>query len=318
MRILVIGAGATGGYFGARLAQAGRDVTFLAREPRVTQLRDEGLTVVGMHRTDTLHPPVLTAGQLETPFDLIIVAVKADALASALDVIAAAVGENTVIVPFLNGMAHMDELTARFPGHVLGGIVRVVTTVDDAGRIVQFKPIATLTIGELSTERTPRVQAALNTLTVPGIDTTLAQDITASMWHKWAFIVASGVATCLFRNTIGNILAVPGGEDAIRRIIAECEAVVAAASYPITDAEHQATLNMLTEPGSVYTSSLYRDVTAGKAGETEHLIGNFAARARHLDVATPVLDLALIQLRAATVAPALTSNDEKAAPAPRT
>lgn len=300
MRILVIGAGATGGYFGFRLAQAGRDVTFLTREPRARQLQDEGLTVVGVHRTETLHPPVLTAQELRTAFDLIIVAVKADALTQALDHIEPAVGDSTLLLPFLNGMAHMDELTARFPGRVLGGIVRVVTTVDNAGRVVQFKPIASLTIGELSTERTPRVQEVLETVTVPGIDTNLARDITASMWHKWAFIVASGVATCLFRNNIGNILAVPGGEDAVRRIIAECEAVVAAAGYPVTKTEHQATLDMLTEPGSVFTSSLYRDVTAGKAGETEHLIGDFATRARRLAVSTPVLDLALIQLRAGT------------------
>ncbi|MFF0989714.1 ketopantoate reductase C-terminal domain-containing protein [Kocuria nitroreducens] len=241
----------------------------------------------------------MTTEDLRTPFDLIIVEVKATSLTAALQGLDPAVGEHTMVLPFLNGMAHLDELAARFPGHVLGGIVRVVTTVDEAGRIVQFTPIATLTLGELSADTTPRVRDALETLTVPGIDTTLAPDITASMRHKWAFIVASGVATCLLRNNIGHIVATPGGEDAFRRIIAESEAVVAAAGHPVTGTERQATLSMLTEPGAVYTSSLYRDVTAGRAGETEHLIGDFAARARQYEVPTPILDLALIQLRAA-------------------
>lgn len=302
MRILVIGPGATGGYFGARLAEAGRNVTFLARPARAAQLQEHGLTVVGVDRTVTLHPPVITADQIDAPFDLVLVAVKAAALDSALTGIEAAIADHTVIIPFLNGMAHLDELERRFPGQVLGGIVRVVTTVDGSGRIVQFKPIASLTLGELSTEHTPRVLEALSTLSVPGIDASLADDIVASMWHKWAFIVASGVATCLFRSSIGGILSVPGGEDAIRRIVDECEAVAAAAGFPVPDGEHQATIAMLTEPGSVFTSSLYRDITAGHAGETEHLIGDFAARARDLEVVAPILDLALIQLRATQAA----------------
>lgn len=300
MRILVIGPGATGGYFGARLVEAGRDVTFLARPSRAAHLQKHGLTVVGVDRTTTLHPPIITAEQINEPFDLVLVAVKASALDSALNGVEAAIGEHTVILPFLNGLTHVDDLEKRFPGQVLGGIVRVVTTVDDSGRIVQFKPIASLTLGELSTERTERVLNALDTLSVPGIDADLAADIVAAMWHKWAFIVASGVATCLFRSSIGGILAVPGGEEAIRRIIDECEAVSAAAGYQVSDREHKATIAMLTEPGSVFTSSLYRDITAGRAGETEHLIGNYAKRAQASGIATPILDLALIQLRAAT------------------
>jgi 2-dehydropantoate 2-reductase len=258
-----------------------------------------GLPARASYRTTTLHPPVMTADQIDTPFDLVLVAVKAAALGAALTGIGRAVTAETVFVPFLNGMAHMAELEERFPGQVLGGIVRVVTTVDEAGRIVQFKPIASLTLGELSTERTPRALRALDALTVPGIKAFLAGDIVASMWHKWAFIVASGVATCLFRSSIGGILSVPGGEAAVRRIVDECEAVAAAAGFPVPDTEHQATIAMLTEPGSVYTSSLYRDVVAGRAGESEHLVGDFAAHARRLKVPTPVLDLALIQLRAA-------------------
>lgn len=302
MRILVIGPGATGGYFGARLAEAGRDVTLLARPARAAHLQEHGLTVVGVDRTTTLHPPVITAEQIDEPFDLVLVAVKAAALDSALTGIGAAIGEHTVILPFLNGMAHVDELEKRFPGQVLGGIVRVVTTVDDSGRIVQFKPIASLTLGELSTERTERVLRTLDTLSVPGIDADLADDIVAAMWHKWAFIVASGVATCLFRSSIGGIVSVPGGEEATRRIIDECEAVSAAAGYPVPDREHKAIIAMLTEPGSVFTSSLYRDITAGRAGETEHIIGNYATRAQESGVATPIIDLTLIQLRAAQTA----------------
>ncbi|MFF1384292.1 ketopantoate reductase family protein [Arthrobacter sp. NPDC058288] len=297
-RILVVGAGATGGYFGARLAQAGRDVTFLVREGRAATLRRRGLRITGLGREDVLEPRLVTAAGLDAPYDLVLVTVKASALPQALADMAPAVGPETVIVPFLNGMAHLDSLVAAFgAGRVLGGIVKVVTTVTDDGDILQMNPLATLTVGELSGPPSDRVLRAVDTFTVPGFKASATADALASMWHKWVFIVAAGAVTCLMRGPVGAIVAVPGGTDFVHSVLAEAGAVSAAAGYPVPDREKQLSVDMLTQPGSTFTSSLYRDVVAGLPGEAEHLLGDFTRRARVLGADTPLIDLALMQLR---------------------
>lgn len=298
MRILVVGAGATGGYFGARLAQAGRDVTFLVRDVRADTLRSRGLRITGLGQNDIIKPSLVTAADPAGPYDLVLFTVKASGITGALTDLGPAVGPETIVVPFLNGMAHMDALDAAFgPDRVLGGIVRCVTTITDDGDILQMNPLATLTLGERKGPPTGRVQRALETLTVPGYDASATADALASMWHKWVFIVTAGVVTCLLRGPVGAIVSVPGGVDFIHQALAEAEAVSAAAGYPVPDSETKTSLAMLTEPGSTFTSSLYRDVLANLPNEAEHLLGDFTRRARSLNVSTPLIDLALMQLR---------------------
>src|SRR5271165_6604065 len=114
MRLLVVGAGATGGYFGGRLAQAGRDVTFLVRPRRAAQLRADGLQIVSPHGDVTLSPPIVTADTIPGPFDIVLLTVKAFSLDAALADVAPAVGKETMILPFLNGMRHVEAITERF------------------------------------------------------------------------------------------------------------------------------------------------------------------------------------------------------------
>ncbi len=114
MRLLVVGAGSTGGYFGGRLAEAGRDVTFLVRQARAEQLTAKGLQIVSPHGDVTLAPKVVTADMIAEPFDAILLAVKAYSLDAALKDIAPAVGPETTIVPLLNGLRHLDSIAAAF------------------------------------------------------------------------------------------------------------------------------------------------------------------------------------------------------------
>ena len=298
MRILIAGAGATGGYFGARLVQAGRDVTFLVRPRRAEQLRAE-LRLVGPSGEETVPIATITAEDLDGTYDLVIVAVKAGALPTVIDHIAPAVGEKTMVLPFLNGMAHLMALNHRFgAARVLGGIVKVVATMADDGAIHQMHPIATLTLGPQSGPVTDQIRRIHKELSAPGIETSMAEDVVAAMWHKWAFITAAGTITCMMRAPVGNIVAVPSGEQFIRDVIAETEQVAAVASYPLPGLEHYAMVAMLTAPGSGFTSSLYRDVTAGLPHEGEHLLGAFVSTATELGVDTPLTALALLQLRA--------------------
>jgi 2-dehydropantoate 2-reductase len=298
MRFLIVGAGATGGYFGMRLAQAGRDVTFLVRPGRARVLRERGLRLVGLGQNERIDPVLVTAGLLREPFDVVIVTVKADGLASAIEDLAPVVGPDTVIIPFLNGMAHMDALAAAFGARkVLGSAVKVVTTITDDGDIRQLNPIATWELGEQNGPPTDRVREIVAQLQVPGFTVQAIPDALAAMWHKWVFITTAGVITCLMRGPVGAISAVPGGKVFVRHALAEAVAVSTAAGFPIPDAEVAGTLAFLTEAGSTFTSSLYRDVTADLPHESDHLVADFCRRGRALGVSTPLIDLALMQLR---------------------
>jgi 2-dehydropantoate 2-reductase len=297
MRTLIVGAGATGGFFGTRLVQAGRDITFLVHPHRAEQLR-EGLRVYGPGYDETVPIRAVTAGELDRPYDLILMMTKAWSLDAALNDVAPAVGPSTTILPLLNGLVHLDKVNARFGrSAVLGGIVRVVTTVTPEGAVFQLKPHATMIFGEQDRQRTERVIRIEQELAVPGYDLVLDEDILAAMWHKWAFIVAGGTTTCLMRGTIGAILATPDGKEFVLDVIDQTERVAAAAGYPVPEAAHAASLEMFTEPGSVFTSSLYRDLTGGFSHEGEHLLGHFVATAERYGVDVPLTRLALAQIR---------------------
>ena len=166
MTILVVGAGATGGYFGARLAQAGQDVTFLVRPHRAEQLRERGLRIVepgaGAGAGQTLRPNLVMAGELTERADVVLLSVKGTALDQAIADFAPAVGPRTVVVPFLNGMAHLAVLSKRFgESAVLGGVILIATQLNSEGDIVQLSPPASLVIGTQDGTRTTRLQGGL-------------------------------------------------------------------------------------------------------------------------------------------------------------
>lgn len=214
MRTLVAGAGATGGYFGARLAQAGRDVTFLVRPGRAAQLRRDGLRVVSPHGDLALAPQLLVAGDIAGPFGLVMLAVKAYALEQALTDLAPIIGARTMIVPLLNGMRHIDLLVERFgEAPVLGGVCVVAATVDAEGRIVQLAEMQELAYGERSGAASPRIGALDEAMQGAGFKARRSDTIMQDMWEKWVMLATAGGVTCLLRGNVGEIEAVPGGAD---------------------------------------------------------------------------------------------------------
>jgi 2-dehydropantoate 2-reductase len=294
MRILVVGAGATGGAFGTLLQEAGRDVTYLVRPRKQEALRRDGLRFISPTADRTLPVQTITATEEPETFDLILVTVKATAFDAVLGEIGPFVGPGTTIIPILNGYAHVDRLEQLYPGQVVGGLARIVATLD--GDVVrQQTALTSLTVGGLSGNPVPAdVSQALD---VPGVDFSLVDDVSGALWEKWAFIAAAGIVNSLFRAPVGRIIDA-GGESRILEAISETEAVAAAAGHPVSDAGHQQAVGLLTEPGSAFTSSLYRDLSAGLPSEAEHILGDLARRARDLNVPTPLLDLTLIQIRA--------------------
>lgn len=293
MRVLVIGAGALGGYYGACLVRAGRDVTFLVREKRSEQLRRNGLQVVSPHGDFAVQPKLLVAGDLRDPFDVVLVGVKAYSLDDAMIQFAPAVGPRTMILPILNGLKHIDALTARFGAScVLGGLANVSAGLDAEGRVVQFMANQTIVFGEIGGALSERALALETLLQVSGIDVRASEAIMQDMWEKFVQLSTLAGITCLMRASIGDILAVPNGEQSIFRLFAECCAVATASGFepraPFIDFDRK----LFTTLDSPLKASMLRDIERGSVTEAEHILGDMANRARALGIDTPVLDLA--------------------------
>jgi 2-dehydropantoate 2-reductase len=298
LRLLVVGAGATGGYFGGRLAQAGRDVTFLLRPARATAIRSDGLQIISQHGDVTLAPTVVEVGGIDRKYDLILLCVKADALEQAMADLAPAVGPDTLILPVLNGMRHLDLLVDRFGrAAVLGGVCVVSTTLDEQGRVVQLASMQELTYGALDpaapVARLGEVDAVLQDA---GFTARLSASVVAAMWQKWVMLASAGALNVLLRGTVGEIVAVPDGLGIAREMVAEAVAIAAAAGQPLSAGAWRRIADMVTEPGSSFTTSMYRDLLAGRPVESEAIIGDLVDRAEELGVATPLLRLAGVQL----------------------
>jgi 2-dehydropantoate 2-reductase len=297
MRVLVVGAGSTGGYFGGRLAQAGRDVTFLVRPARAERLRANGLQIISPHGDVTLTPKLVTAGAIEAPYDAVLLTVKAFALDAALDDLAPAVGPETMILPVLNGMKHVDTLIARFGRNAVAGCVcKVATIVDDQGRIVQLNKLQDLAYGEMNglpSARTDRLDAVMQGA---GFDARLSRTIEQEMWEKWVLLATIGGITCLMRGTIGDVAAAPNGAEFALAFLDEVTSVVTAAGHPPNEAFLVATRAAITQKGSTLTSSMYRDLAQGSPIEAEQIIGDLLFRARALGISVPLLAAAFTHL----------------------
>jgi 2-dehydropantoate 2-reductase len=298
MKILVVGAGAVGGYFGARLAQTGRDVTFLVRPSRAEHLRSQGLHIVSPHGDLTLQPKTITAKEIDAPYDIIFLSVKARALDRAIDDMAPAVGPNTMIYPVLNGMRHIETLTRRFGQQsVLGGVCMVVADIDEQGRIVQMNPTQKLIYGELTGETTARIRSFDETLRNSGFDTELSANITYAMWQKWVMIASLGLITCLLDGPIGEINAVPYGDETALRAVEECAAIAAACGFPPSQTLLEDMRKRATTKGSSLTSSMFRDLKKGAPVEVDTILGDLLEHGRSHHVDTPLLQAGCVRLR---------------------
>jgi 2-dehydropantoate 2-reductase len=291
MRTLFIGAGATGGFFGGRLAQAGRDVTFLVRPKRAAALAEHGLRIrTPDDQVARIDVRTVTADALDGRYDLIVLGVKSFALESALADLAPAVGPDTVIVPLLNGMRHLDVLTKEFAGHVFGGLCMVAGTLEPDGTIHQLNTaFQRLCYGPLDGPD-DRLDAVAGALSGGGFDSDTSADIIADMWAKWVFLAPLGAITCLLRGTIGDVNAVPGGPEFALGIAAETMAIATAAGYPPSEKAAAALRANVTQHAPA-TSSMYRDLVQGLPVEAEQIIGDLVARGRELGVAVPLLSL---------------------------
>jgi len=299
MRYLVVGAGALGGYFGGRLLEAGKDVTFLLRPGRAKALQATGL-VVKSRRGDLAlaAPPFVLADGIGAPFDIVIVGCKAYDLAETMAAFAPAVGPETAILPMLNGMRHLDELQRRFGRErVLGGLCMISATLDAAGVVQHLNELHSIVFGELDGSPSTRIDAIASDFADTRFDGRASSEIVLEMWEKWVFLSSAAGINCLMRATIGQIVA-GGGAGFGLALLDECRAIAAANGFAPRPPAIERTRAMLTAAGSPISASMLKDIERGGAVEADHVLGDLIARDPNPPQGVSLLRVAYAHLKA--------------------
>jgi 2-dehydropantoate 2-reductase len=300
MRILFLGAGALGGYYGARLIQGGaaEEVAFLVRPRRKALLDQEGLVVKSPLGDFTLPIKTVTAETAGQGWDMIFLSCKAYDLASAIEALRPAMGPRTAILPVLNGFSHLDTLRTAFGQEaVLGGLARIAAMLTPEGHIRHMQPPAELVFGEIAGGVSPRVEALARVWqAAPHLKTTASQDIMGEMWAKLVMLGSLAAMTVLMRGNVGEIIRA-GGQEVILRLFRLSAAIAAAQGHPLSDAQLAGIERNFTNPKSTATASMFRDLQAGGPIEIDHIVGYLveAGKAKGLDVT--LLETALINGR---------------------
>jgi len=302
MRYLIVGAGAVGGYLAALLQESGHRVTLLVRPERAGILARDGLVLVEADGSSTASPvETVTADTVRPEYDVVLLSVKAYALPSAISDLRNAVGSDTVIIPSLNGIGHIEALDAAFPGQVLGGVCLVATELRADGAIRVLRPGASLAFGELDGHVTDRVRRIADDLDDAPFETAVSSTIVADMWEKWLLLASGGATNTLLGADVGRIVAADGGTRTAEAVIDEVVEVMTRAGHaPRTDAVQRAR-GILTQTGSGFTTSMYRDHRAGRPVEVEAVLGDLVRRADSLGAPVPLLAAAAAALRIAPV-----------------
>ena len=299
MKILVLGAGGIGGYFGGRLAGAGVDVTFLVRPGRREQLARDGLVIRSPLGDARIPVRTVLAEEVRPDYDLVLFTCKAYDLDSAMEAIAPAMqGGSCAVLPLLNGLAHFERLDERFGrARVIGGTCQINATLERDGTVVHGDALQRILFGERGGERTPRVQAFADTLAATKIEWTLSDDIEQDLWEKIVFLCALASCTCLFRGNVREINAAPGGKEAMERALAANAEIARREGHPPRAKMLEFARARLTDPEGLWSASMLRDLEAGNRVEADPIVGWMLERARSHGVDETILSLAYTHLK---------------------
>ncbi|KNE27169.1 2-dehydropantoate 2-reductase [Achromobacter spanius] len=299
MRLLFLGAGGTGGYFGGRAAQAGADVTFLVREPRAARLREQGLRIQSPLGDVTLQPKLVTQQTLQGAYDVVVLSCKAYDLASAIDAIRPAVGPNTAVLPIMNGVLQYDVLDREFEPHrVLGGLCQINATMGPEGEVVHLGKHANIVFGERAgPARSERCVALEQALAGGEYVSRFSEDIHQDMWEKYVMLTTLAAATCLMRGSIGQIASTDDGIDILKSLLQESQSVAAASGHAVRPEADAFVQNLISDRTQPMTASMFRDLRQGLPVEADHIVGDMVNRARTLGVDATYLRVAYSHLQ---------------------
>ncbi len=282
LRILVLGAGGIGGYFGGRLAAAGVDVTFLVRPRRAGQLARDGLVVKSPLGDLALPVKTVTREDAKPGYDAILLSCKAYDLDDAIESIRPAAA-GALIVPLLNGMLHLDRLDAAFGAEaVTGGVAAIGVTLDPDGTVRHLTPGVGFILGERQPSQQARCAALAAELAKGGFAPKHSAAIIQDMWQKFVFLCSIAAMCCLMRGGVAKIARTEDGAGLMLEMLEDCAAVAAAAGYKPSDGFMASTRKALTDPNSPNAPSMLRDLVAGNQVEAEHIVGDMLARSKQI------------------------------------
>lgn len=308
MKILVLGAGATGGYFGGRLAQAQQsgaadvDVTFLLRQRRADVLAEKGLTVESPQGDCNLAVRTVLHTALEPEYDLVLLSCKAYDLESAILSIYPGLKPETLILPLLNGLAHYDRLDREFgAARILGGCCHIAATLTADGGVRQMTDMQRITFG-LRRGQAAQAGAAVARLhsafKATVVDVRCADNVWQDIWEKFVLLSTLAGMTCLMRSAVGDIMTAGDGESMMRAMLDESESAARHAGFASRPSAFDAAATMLTRKDSAFTASMLRDLESGGQTEGDHIVGDMLRRARAAGNPAPLLAAAWVHLQA--------------------
>lgn len=292
MKILILGAGGVGGYFGAHLLRSGADVTFLVRERRKALIEANGLQIETPRGAFSVRPKLVCASEVKPEYDLIILAPKSYDLDDALRSLEPASGHG-VVLPFLNGMDHLEKLDRQFGrAAVMGGVAHVAATITESGAIRQLNDIHSLTVGPRHPAQAELARQFVALCQQTEFNGVYSDEIEQMLWDKWVFLATLAGMTTVCRGTVGEIVATSHGEALTRQMYEACCEVARLSGYPTGEAARERALGLLIKPGSDFTASMLRDLLAGQATEHEHVLDAMCRRGMALGLSMDLLRLA--------------------------
>ncbi|NIG77919.1 2-dehydropantoate 2-reductase [Klebsiella sp. Ap-873] len=299
MKILVVGAGAIGGYYGARLIQAGADVTFLVRPKRAELLAKQGLRLESSLGDFNAPVNTVTRDSLRPDYDLILLSCKTYDLQAAIEDITPAVGPSTAILPFLNGLSVYDELDARFGrDRVLGGAAYIATTLNANGEIKQMGAADQVVVGARSPATLDVAKAVYALLASSAGGRALSDNIMQALWNKWVMLASGALMNCLMRGTVGDIMATQDGETLMKQAISESLSVAAAEGYALPQEEITSIETRLLDPQSAWAASMRRDIASNAPRlEGDAIVGDMITRATRHGLNVPLYRAAYCHLQ---------------------
>jgi 2-dehydropantoate 2-reductase len=298
MKVLVVGAGAIGGYFGGRLLENGVDVTFLVREGRRKQLEENGLVIESVNGNASFKPKTIAAGENADHFDVVILSTKAYHLDGAIQDIRPYVTEGTVVMPLLNGISHIQTLMDVFgEENVIGGLCSIESTLDKEGNVLQTSPLNSLVFGELSGARTERILKIEEMFNGTKVNYKLSENVNQDLWHKYLFITTMSGITTLMRSSIGPIREDESGHKTLKCLMKEIISVMNLVHAPIAENIEEIQLKQIGGLGYTMKTSMQRDMEKQLPVEADHLQGYLLGIARKEGLSVPVLETAYANLK---------------------
>ena len=289
MRIAVLGSGGIGGYYGALLAKAGHDVSFIARGAHLEAMQRRGLTVRTSEGESTVRVTAVADTRILGPVDLVLFCVKSYDTEPAAQALAPLMARDTAVVTFQNGVDNVEAIGSVVgAGAVLVGVVYIALQLAGPGMVLRTGGEGNVVFGELSGTLTERVQRIAGAFEQSGIPHQVSTDINRVLWEKFLFIAGVGGVTALARSGIGRLLASLEGRTLVRTSCEEIAAVGLAERVPLpADAVDRAVEQAATLPPQ-WRSSMARDLEDGRRLEVEALSGVVVRRGLKLGVPTPI------------------------------